>query len=351
MKTNLLLAGALLATGIFTANAQTNLATTTITSRGLEAGTLGTGSTFFGYQTGKVNTSTGTSNTFVGQLSGNNNTTGSQNTCLGHSSGRTNIAGNRNTYLGTFAASDLSAGNDNVIIGYSANETYDATANQNVVIGALSYAMGSNNLSLGYNSRATGTNNVVLGHSAGLATSGSNNIILGYQAAMNTNIGNSRLWIENSSAAVPLIWGDFSTDQLKFNGKVGIGLNAANYPTTAASVNVSNYKLIVNGGILSTEVRIAAYANWADYVFEKDYRLKPLSEVEAFIKENGHLPNVPAADEIAAKGFEMGEMAKIQQEKIEELTLYAIQQQKQLDQQQKEIEELKAIVKQLAAKQ
>ena len=72
--------------------------------------------------------------------------------------------------------------------------------------------------------------------------------------------------------------------------------------------------------------------------------MKPLTKVEEYIAQNGHLPNVPSAKEITEKGLELGEMAKIQQEKIEELTLYLIQQNK-------EIEELKSQIKLLLAAQ
>ena len=78
-------------------------------------------------------------------------------------------------------------------------------------------------------------------------------------------------------------------------------------------------------------------------MFNKDYNLKPLNEVEKFINSNRHLPNVPAGSDIEKNGLQLGEMAKIQQEKIEELTLYLLQQNK-------EIEALKAQMKQLLEK-
>jgi hypothetical protein len=83
---------------------------------------------------------------------------------------------------------------------------------------------------------------------------------------------------------LPLIWGDFFTDQLKLNGKVGVGLYAAGFPSTVGSANVSNYNLFVKGGILTDEVRVRT--TWADYVFSDMHELKPLSELEAYIKEN-----------------------------------------------------------------
>lgn len=131
-------------------------------------------------------------------------------------------------------------------------------------------------------------------------------------------------------------------------GKIGIGTGDATLPNTAGGVDVSNYKLFVKGGILTEEVRVST--TWADYVFNKDYNLKPLSEVETFIKENGHLPNVPSAAQVKEEGIELGNMAKIQQEKIEELTLYIIEQDKINKKQGEEIEELRTLLNSLLKK-
>ncbi|MFP9100045.1 hypothetical protein ACLI09_13430 [Flavobacterium sp. RHBU_24] len=302
MKSNLFLAGTLLAAGIFVGNAQTTLNNSSITSGGVQSGTFGSANAFYGYQAGKDNTATGLSNTFIGSQSGFSNTTGDNNVFIGTLTGTTNSTGSNNVYIGNAAG----------------------------------------------NAGDTSINNTYVGSFAGYDNEGSGNVFVGNRAGEGTSVSN-KLFIDNTSNASPLIWGDFSTDQLKFNGKVGIGLNAANFPNTAGSINVQNYRLIVSGGVLATEVRVAT--TWADYVFEKGYKLPSLLEVEKYIADNGHLPNVPSAKTIEADGIEVGNMAKIQQEKIEELTLYAIQQQKQIDQQQKEIDELKAAVKVLVNKQ
>ena len=124
-----------------------------------------------------------------------------------------------------------------------------------------------------------------------------------------------------------------------------LGIGTSNFTD-----GTDTYRLSVKGKVRAEEVKV--YNTWADYVFAKNYDLKPLTKVEEYIAQNGHLPNVPSAKEITEKGLELGEMAKIQQEKIEELTLYLIQQNKEiaeqkqhLMQQNKEIEELKAQVK------
>jgi hypothetical protein len=95
------------------------------------------------------------------------------------------------------------------------------------------------------------------------------------------------------------------------------------------------YKLYVAGGILTEKVRVAVKttSDWADYVFADDYSLMPLSEVERFVKENSHLPNVPSAQEVVAGGIDVAGMDAKLLEKIEELTLYIIEQNKRLEEQ------------------
>lgn len=80
----------------------------------------------------------------------------------------------------------------------------------------------------------------------------------------------------------------------------------------------------------------------ADYVFEPDYRLAPLSEVEAFTQANKHLPEVPSATEMTSNGVDLAKMNMLLLKKVEELTLHAIAQEKRMDAQQKQIEELRA---------
>lgn len=75
-------------------------------------------------------------------------------------------------------------------------------------------------------------------------------------------------------------------------------------------------------GVHATKVTVSN--SWADYVFEDDYNLMPLEEVESFIKDNKHLPNIPSQDEIESKGLNLGDMQRLQMEKIEELTLHLI---------------------------
>jgi hypothetical protein len=90
-------------------------------------------------------------------------------------------------------------------------------------------------------------------------------------------------------------------------------------------------KLTVNGKIRAKEIKVEA-TNWPDYVFKSDYKLNTLPELEAYIKSNGHLPEVPAAAEVEKEGVALGEMNKILLKKIEELTLHLIEKDKELQQ-------------------
>lgn len=136
------------------------------------------------------------------------------------------------------------------------------------------------------------------------------------------------------------------TGTSKFDHDVFIDTNLC-IGTSSFTDGSTTYRLSVKGKVRAEEVKV--YNTWADYVFNPNYALPSLKEVENYIAKNGHLQNVPSAKEITQNGLELGEMAKIQQEKIEELTLYLIQQNKELTKQNTEIEELKAQVKILLA--
>lgn len=112
--------------------------------------------------------------------------------------------------------------------------------------------------------------------------------------------------------------------------------NTASLTTTAL-----DYQLYVEKGIRAEKVKVDAKGNWPDFVFEENYNLPSLTAVENYINENKHLPNVPSAAEVEQNGVDLGEMDKILLQKVEELTLYVIQQQKQIEALQKELEKSK----------
>ena len=112
------------------------------------------------------------------------------------------------------------------------------------------------------------------------------------------------------------------------NGNVGIG-----------TADPGSYKLAVEGKIGAREVVVTTDA-WADFVFDSNYDLMSLSELDAFIKENKHLPEIPTTKEVAEQGVAVGEMNAKLLQKIEELTLYIIKQDKRIEAQNKRIEQL-----------
>ncbi len=96
-------------------------------------------------------------------------------------------------------------------------------------------------------------------------------------------------------------------------GRVGIGTDSPH----------SAYKLSVNGKIRAKEIVVES--GWADFVFEKNYKLMPLEEVEAYIYAHKHLPDVPSAKEVEENGVSVGEIEAKLLQKVEELTLYLIE--------------------------
>ena len=101
----------------------------------------------------------------------------------------------------------------------------------------------------------------------------------------------------------------------------------------------SNYKLDVAGSIRADEIKVNL--DGADFVFESDYKLSSLKEVESYIQENKRLPGIVSADEMSTKGADLGELNTKLLQKIEELTLYIIEQNKKIEDMQNQINELK----------
>ncbi len=98
---------------------------------------------------------------------------------------------------------------------------------------------------------------------------------------------------------------------LTYDGRLGIG-----------TWTPGNYKLAVNGGIRAKYIDVET--GWSDFVFEQDYNLMTLEDLEQYIKDNGHLPDIPSAEDVAQNGVNVGETLSKLLQKIEELTLYVI---------------------------
>lgn len=116
----------------------------------------------------------------------------------------------------------------------------------------------------------------------------------------------------------------------RWGGNVGVG------------TNITDAKLTVKGTIHTNEVKVDLSVPGPDYVFEKDYHLMSLEETKAYIDANKHLPEVPSAKEMEKNGVQLGEMNMLLLKKVEELTLYVIEQNNLILEQQKRIQKLES---------
>lgn len=145
----------------------------------------------------------------------------------------------------------------------------------------------------------------------------------GNASATGVSTATERVYIGNPS---------FNTNYLSvnlLNGSVGIGT------TTPGS-----FRLAVEGKIGAREVVVTSASPWPDYVFSNNYKLPSLTSLHQYIIANHRLPGMPSADSVAANGIDLGTNQALLLKKIEELTLYVIDQQKQLATQQQQINQL-----------
>ena len=134
--------------------------------------------------------------------------------------------------------------------------------------------------------------------------------------------GTSAIYFKNTDNSISLTGNIMTLSASGFsytNGNVAIGTMPNN-----------DYKLAVKGIIRSEEVVVELMTSWPDYVFDSDYSLPKLKEVKAFVCENGHLPGLPNASQVSENGLGLGEMNAKLLEKIEELTLYIIEQEERI---------------------
>jgi hypothetical protein len=144
--------------------------------------------------------------------------------------------------------------------------------------------------------------------------------------------------------------GDIQRMEITYDGRVIIGNNDADlnndFNTTNTVNNMpSGYKLYVSQGIITPKLKIGlpGTSSWSDFVFEKDYKLKTLEEVERYIQSNKHLPEVPSAKEVGENGIDVAKMDALLLQKIEELTLYLIEIKKENNEMKEKIKELKNV--------
>jgi hypothetical protein len=244
-----------------------------------------------------------TTNIGLGAYSLYTNTTGANNVAIGTNALYFNTVGSINLAAGAKALNKNTTGSHNVAVGYEAMWN-NQTGNNNVAMGAT--ALGS---------LVSGNNNVAFGVNAGYLCPGSGNVFYGYEAGY-SETGSNKLYMGNLRNQT-LIYGDFVTRQVLLGVKNPFGYQFK-----------GNRTLNVVGGIMADSIRVAPMNQWPDYVFEEDYPLMPLDALQSFVRRHKHLPGIPTAAEVAAEGIEAGTLTASLLEKIEELTLYIIAQDK-----------------------
>jgi hypothetical protein len=316
-----------------------------------------------------------TFNTAIGAKAMQSNTTGYYGTAVGYKALMKNTTGRFNTAMGHSALQNLSTHSSaNAAFGQGALFTQTGGNGANTAIGVQSLAF-----------ITTGNSNTALGWRSGFSNQvGEKNIYIGPEAGY-YETGSNKLFIENSNADAnnALIYGEFDNNKIRINDKLGIGVvpvskaleikgasstnELVQYYTNAGTakwhmnilangglnfaetdvadqrfvlraggnVTIGNkmatgYRLSVDGKIAAEEILVDLDADWPDYVFKADYKLKSLKEVKTYIEKNGHLPNVPSAKEVEDHGILLGNMNKILMEKIEELTLYILKQEEEI---------------------
>jgi hypothetical protein len=155
----------------------------------------------------------------------------------------------------------------------------------------------------------------------------------------NTSFDNSLLYgytARTASSAFRLLdlrTSSGTTNAMYIDGN-GNGFMAGNL--AIGTTDPKGYKLAVNGSAIAESVTVKLHGSWPDYVFKANYSLPSLADVKTYIDKNYHLPDMPSEQDVAKNGINLGEIVKLQTKKIEELTLYLIEKDKQVTEQQKQ---------------
>ncbi len=214
-----------------------------------------------------------------------------------------------------------------------------AAQSDNWYVGALNEStIAASDFTIGLSSGASGMFHIENGGDVGIGTA--NPIAKlhlqdeGHQLVIRNDDDQTNTWYVGASAPNWLT----GENHLVFDddGNTSLPILCLHGTEEAVSIGTSyaspGYKLAVNGAIITEEVRVDLRNDWPDYVFADNYQLMSLPDVEKAINENGHLPGIPSADEIAENGLHLGDMQKRMMEKIEELTLHVIALNKEIEQ-------------------
>ena len=142
--------------------------------------------------------------------------------------------------------------------------------------------------------------------------------------------------VDYTSENANIITTDWTARDLFADRNVGIG-----------TTETQGYRLAVAGNMIAEGVRVELQGNWPDFVFEEGFDLMDLWKVKAFITAHGHLPNIPSARQIQEEGIDLGQMNAKLLQKIEELTLYILSQDEEINALKEKNSEIESILKRL----
>ena len=302
----------------------------------------------------------GSNNIAIGELALSKDGSAYSNIAIGKESAKNNT-GSGNIVLGELALSKDGAAANNIVIGKQS--ALNNTGSGNIVVGekALSKDGGaSNNIVLGKNAglNNSGSYNIILGENTlTLDRGASNNILVGFEAGKNLeNNNNTFVGYQAGSAAGNITNSSAigNNAQVTASNQIVLGNNSVTEVKTSGSMRASNF--------------ISNTATYPDYVFEDyyhgnseindSYKFSTIEEAETFVLKNGHLPGVKSYKEIKENNFDINvtETTVKNLEKIEEQFLYITElnstmkeQKAQIEKQQQEIDELKAMLTQIIA--
>ena len=290
--------------------------------------------TFMGYKTGWFN-QTGSQNTFIGASAGQANTDGFRNTFIGDHAGFSNTTGFYNTFIGLSAGNDNISGIDNTFVGHGAGFG-NTTGQYNTYIGAAAGAL-----------TETGYRNTCIGYGAGGENQdGFGNVFVGYYAGIN-EIGSDKLYIANNETKTPLIYGEFDNRILKVHGQLQMVTSAASsdmrLKRDIRPLESSLDKVMELQGV-SYEWRTDQFPDWG---FNNAKQIGLIAqEVERV------LPELVSADSQGYKALSYGKLTAVLVEAVKELKaeneMLKAKLIKKTEQQQSQIDELRALVEKLS---
>ena len=269
----------------------------------------------------------------------------------GGGAGDVYIAGSGRLYLGTsntFTRSQTVAINQDGTVGvgsFVANAklgvTGDTISSQPVISATATYTGGNSDVrgvssssviapGYGYGVYATGGYMGVFGSATSSTYTGTGYGVYGNSSGSTAGVRIGVYGSASGALTTEANWGGYFptktyTSELRVGGTKG----------------ATGYVAAINGKLIATEVRVDVLANWPDYVFDNDYKLIPLDELEAKLNTDKHLPGIPSAVDVKKDGIMLGEMQTKTIEKVEENTLYILQLNNRLKAQEESINTLK----------